>query len=138
MARPVMTWARSLRCLASSTGVAIAASTAADALEPAAGLDERVLDVVGVGHGQPLAGVRSEGLAQQRRPMLDDTGDQRRVVEDPPQRAGQRDEPAGRQLHADGVAHHVLEDVGLVEHDDVVLGQDHAAAADVRGRTGGC
>ena len=58
-------------------------------------------------------------------------GDEVGVVEDPAQRAGHRDEAAGRQLDADGVAHHVLEHVGLVEHDDVVLGQDHAAAADV-------
>ena len=46
--------------------------------------------------------------------------------------AGHRDEPARRQLGADGVAHDVLEHVGLVEHHDVVLGQDHAAAADVQ------
>ena len=54
------------------------------------------------------------------------------VVEDPAQRPGHRDEPAGRQLGADRVAHHVLEDVGLVEHHDVVLGEDHPAAAHVQ------
>ena len=37
----------------------------------------------------------------------------------------------GADLHADGVAHDVLEPVRLVEHHDVVLGQDRAAAADV-------
>ena len=54
------------------------------------------------------------------------------MVEDPPQRAGHRDEAAGRHLHADGVAHHVLEHVRLVEHDDVVLREEDAAAADVQ------
>ena len=37
----------------------------------------------------------------------------------------------GAISHADRVAHDVLEHVGLVEHDDVVLGQDRAAAADM-------
>ena len=45
--------------------------------------------------------------------------------------ATEEHEAPGRQLDADGVAHHVLQDVGLVEHDDVVLGEDDAAAGDV-------
>jgi len=76
------------------------------------------------------AGERADGVAQHVG-RVDDGGDQLGVVEDAPQRAGHRDEPAWRQLGADGVAHDVLEDVRFVEDDDIVLGQDHPAAADV-------
>ena len=55
----------------------------------------------------------------------------RRIVEDPADHARQPDEAAGRQLDADGVAHHVLQHVGLVEDGEVVLRQDHAATGDV-------
>ena len=44
----------------------------------------------------------------------------------------ERGEAPGRDLHADGVAHDVLEAVGLVEHHDVVLGEQHAVAGDVQ------
>ena len=126
-----MTWALQLALLGVVDRRGDRRERGADALQSVAGLDEGVVDVVGVRHGQPLPGVRSDGLPQQLG-QLDDTGDQRRILDDPPQHPGQPHEPPGRQLHADRVAHHVLEDVGLVEHHDVVLREDHAAAADVQ------
>ena len=100
-------------------------------VEPQPGLDDGVVDLVGIGVGEPLAGVRTDGLAQDVGDV-EDTGEQLGVVEDPAQRGGQGDEPAGRQLGTDRVAHDVLEHVGLVEHHDVVRGEDHPAAADVQ------
>ena len=85
MARPVRIWARSLRCLASSTGVLIVASAAEHPVEAHAGLDDGVLDRVRVRLREPLAGVRAERVAQHVGDV-DDAGDDLRVVEDPPQR----------------------------------------------------
>ncbi len=46
--------------------------------------------------------------------------------------ARDRDEAAWAELHAEGGAHDVLEPVRLVEHDDVVLGEERAACTDVQ------
>ena len=51
-----------------------------------------------------------------------------RILRTTAARATNRD---GRDRHADRVAHDVLEPVRLVEHHDVVLGQDHPAARDM-------
>ncbi len=86
---------------------------------------------VGQGNGQALADQPADGVPQ-RLGDLGDRPDQLRVLDDPPDHAGQGGEPSRRDLDADGVAHHVFEHVGLVEHDDVVLGQDRAAARHVQ------
>ena len=87
MARPVRSWARSLRCLASSTGRVDGDERRAHPVEPAACLDDGVVDLVRVGHRQAAAGVRPEGIAEE----IGDVDHRRHElggVEDPPQRAG--------------------------------------------------
>ena len=53
------------------------------------------------------------------------------VGHDPAHRAGQCREAAGAHGEAGGIGDHVLELVGLVEHHDVVLGQERPAAGHV-------
>jgi hypothetical protein len=99
-------------------------------VETVAGIGERVLERVGVRREQTLADMRCERVADGVG-EAGDAGDRLGVVEHAPGGAGQRDETAGSELTADGVAHHVLEHVGFVEDDDVVRRQDGAAAADM-------
>ena len=74
----------------------------------------------------PLRASRSDSAISAIDPISCGSSTIRRTT---PARAVNR---ARRDLDADGVAHHVLEHVGLVEHDDVVLGQDRAAARHVQ------
>ena len=69
-------------------------------------------------------------LANGRR-RLGQPADDRRIVDHPAHDGSEVGEPARADLHADGVAHDVFELVRLVDHDDVVFGQQHAAAGDV-------
>ena len=69
-------------------------------------------------------------LAERRR-GLGQPADDRRIVDHPAHDGSEVGEPARADLHADRVAHDVLELVRLVDHDHVVLGQQHAAAGDV-------
>ena len=88
--------------------------------------------VVGQRRRHALAEPRRRAPRASRPRRLGDRPDERRVVDDAAQRAGQRGEPTGSDLDPDGVAHDVLELVRLVDDDDVVLGQQHAAAGDVQ------
>ena len=84
----------------------------------------------GYGCGHTPAGVRADGVAQHVGVSMTAaiSSGSSRIRRNVPAIVTNR---PGCQLGADRVAHDVLEHVGLVEHDDVVLGQDHAAAADV-------
>ena len=100
------------------------------ATQPQAGVGQHLLDRIGQRCREPIADVRRERVAQ---PLgdLGDRADQLRIVEDPPHDAGQRRESPRCDLDADGVAHDVLEDVGLVEDDDVVIRENRPAARHV-------
>ncbi len=98
--------------------------------QPQASVGEHLLHRVGQRGRESIADVRCQRIAQALGD-LGDRADQRRVVDDPSHDAGQgRESPRG-DLDADRVAHDVLEDMGLVEHDDVVLGEYRPAARHV-------
>ena len=101
-----------------------------DAVEAQPGLRQRVLHRVRIRGRQALAGERADRVPQHIG-EIDDAGEQRRVVDDAPHDPGERHETPRGKLDADGVAHHVLDDMGLVEDHHVVLGQDRTIAADV-------
>ena len=124
---PVISWARSLFCLASSIcgSMASRASRARSSRPRASSSD--LVEVVGVRDRQALADVRRRGRRgarrRRRRPRRSTSGSSRIRR----RTAAERHEAARADLHAERRAHDVLEPVGLVEHDDVVLGQDRPA-----------
>ena len=81
IADPVISCARSFFCLASSSGGSTRGEGVEGALEAGAGVEQRRLDVVGVGDRQALADVWGQHLAQDVGDV-DDTDDHLRVVED--------------------------------------------------------
>ncbi len=54
-------------------------------------------------------------------------------ADEPPSRLGYGAQAAGGDLHAERLGHHVLDGVRLVEHHDVVFGEDGPVAGDVGG-----
>ena len=91
---------------------------------------ERVADGVGQRAPGAAADVGREGVGQPV-PASARGAEQLVVVDDPAGQPGQVGEAAGAEATAGGVGDDVLELVGLVDHDHVVLGQDRAAGADV-------
>ena len=131
IADPVISWARSFFCLASSSGGSIAVRAVEGPLQAGAGIEQRRLEVVGVGDRQALADVRRRAphaatSATSTTPAITSGSSRMRRIT-----AAEGDEAAGADLHAQRRAHDVLEAVGLVEHDDVVFGKDRPAGRDV-------
>ena len=108
-------------------------SAALARLEAVAGVEQDLVDLVRVA---APAGVAPTYAARRLAELAGDVGtdaaDDGVVVEDAADDRAEGGEAPGGDLHADGVAHDVLEAVGLVEHHDVVVGEQRAAAGDVR------
>ena len=85
---------------------------------------------VGERLGQSIADEWPQRLADGRR-GLGEPADDGRVLDHPAHDGREVGEAARPDLHADGVAHDVFELVGLVDHHDIVLGQQHVPAGDV-------
>ena len=92
-----------------------------DLFDIAARRRERAGDAVGQRSGKAHADVGGKSSGQ-RRADGDDRRGQLLGGEHLAHRAGQRDEPSGAEGDASRVGDRVLELVGLVEHDDIVLG----------------
>ena len=97
--------------------------------EPCVG--EHLVHRIGERSREPIPDVRCEHVAQALGDLGDRT-DQLGIVENAPNNAGQHREATGGDLDTNGVAHDVFEHVCLVEHHDVVFGQDRAAAGHVQ------
>ncbi len=95
----------------------------ADSRQPQLGIAEYVEQRTRERERQAPADERRQHLSQ-RGGEFGDRSDECRVVEDRPHGGAECDEPTGRQLDPDRVAHDVLDHVRLVEHDHLVFGDD--------------
>ena len=99
--------------------------------ERAAGSDEGGGDIGGERYLESFPTVALDDLPEGDA-GIGDRCDERGVIDDASHGRGDGGESAGGEVDPDGVAHHVLEDVGLVEDDDVVLGQDRIVGTHVQ------
>ena len=119
--------ARSLRCCASSTSVSIVAQRLAGAPETSRASPRNSVTRSGSGNRRRCPTYAESAWRAAER--VGDRADQSRVGEDPAHDAASDDEASWCELDADGVAHDVLEAVRLVEHHDLVFGDDRSAGA---------
>ena len=131
-ARPVISWARSLRCLASSIAGSMALTAFNARSSRLRASSEDLVDVVGVGVGRAARrraatrASRSTSARSMTPATISGSSRMRRIT------AASVTKRPGLICTPTRVAHDVLEAVGLVEHHDVVVGQDRPAAGDVQ------